>query len=169
MIYLEQEILNPFFMFGRDRIFVSFITHICIPTTSMQKTSFAEIEKKMLSATSNFSKNITILSSSAQRKPCKHVSSLFSLLPTSNLIFWGKNFPQKNYVSLKNRGWNPYPMKDLIKTRVSRGSSGDEDISALEQEVLIDGSSDFSPNLTANGLESTLNHLVGIIFLLNIC
>lgn len=50
-------------------------------------------------------------------------------------------------------------MKESIKTRVLRGSSGDEDISALEQEVLIDGSSDFSPNLTANALESTLNHL----------
>ena len=42
-----------------------------------------------------------------------------------------------------------------------KGSIGDEGVGALEQEAFVRGSSDFRPNLTATGLESTLNHVVG--------
>ena len=50
-----------------------------------------------------------------------------------------------------------------------RGSIGDEDIGALEQESFVRGSSDFRPNLTANGLESTLNHWVGFSHIISVC
>ena len=50
-----------------------------------------------------------------------------------------------------------------------RGSIDDEGVGALEQESFVRGSSDFRPNLTATGLESTLNHWVVFSLIIYMC
>ncbi|XP_057501484.1 lipid phosphate phosphatase epsilon 1, chloroplastic [Actinidia eriantha] len=77
--------------------------------------------------------------------------------PSSKLISSGESVFRKS-VSLCRSAWRGKFMTGANSIPAFRGGIGDEGVGALEQESFVRGSSDFRPNLTASGLESTLNH-----------
>lgn len=60
-------------------------------------------------------------------------------------------------------------MFELIKTSAFRNGNDDEGVQTIEQEALVDGSSQFRTGFLSSGLESTLNRLVSYFnfYLLN--
>ncbi|KAK2965908.1 hypothetical protein RJ640_011155 [Escallonia rubra] len=99
----------------------------------------------MSPATAIFNGPTTILTLSSKLVSC-------SAYPTSKLVYFRKNFV--------NRSWCIDTITESVKTRELKGSSRDEGVRAFEQEVLMDGSSEFRPSVVvATGLESTLNRL----------
>lgn len=56
----------------------------------------------------------------------------------------------------------PNSIVELINLLPSRNNgNGEEAVRVLQREEYVDGSSDLGPGLAGNGLESTLNRLVG--------
>lgn len=83
-----------------------------------------------------------------------------SRFPASKLVFSNEFVPKKGLLG-RNRSLAPKNMFELIKTSGFGNSNGEESVRVLEQEELIDGSSEFGTGLRSGGLESTLNRLVG--------
>ena len=54
-------------------------------------------------------------------------------------------------------------MTDLVRTSAFRRGDGEEGSTMFEQEAFITGSSEFSADIVAGGLEATLNRLVSTI------
>lgn len=68
-------------------------------------------------------------------------------------------FPSSKFVSQYKRGWSPNTMSGSTPTcALGDNSIGDEAAAAFEHESFIN---EFRPNSTAEGLEATLNRLVG--------
>lgn len=53
-------------------------------------------------------------------------------------------------------------MVQLNSTCALKGNEGDEGVQVLEQEAVVNGFSKLSPEFKPDGLEATLNRLVGI-------
>ncbi|KAH7520005.1 hypothetical protein FEM48_Zijuj08G0097700 [Ziziphus jujuba var. spinosa] len=97
-------------------------------------------------------------SCSSRFKSLKSLCS--SRFRTSKLVFSSEFVPKKGLLGT-NRFLGSKNMVEfeLIKTSGFGNSNGEEGVRVLEQEELIDGSSEFRSGLRSVGLESTLNRL----------
>ncbi|GFY80360.1 phosphatidic acid phosphatase (PAP2) family protein [Actinidia rufa] len=111
-----------------------------------------------MSAPTTLHKPITTTSTYTIRPRVKLEISSNPKFPSSKLISSGE-FVSRKSVFLCRSAWRGKFMTGSSSIPAVRGSIGDEGVGALEQEAFVHGSSDFRPNLTATGLESTLNHV----------
>lgn len=87
-------------------------------------------------------------------------------LPSSKLVFSSVFLPAKG-LPRRNSLLGPKNTFEMIKASAFRNPNGDEGVRVIEQEDFVDGPSEFRAGLSSDGMESTLNRLVGNFYLLN--
>lgn len=94
----------------------------------------------------------------SDRPMLKSINSTFSVdLSVSKSSFFG-GFVSKKGVCERNR---VQFLNTMAKTSAFKGRDGDEGVRVLEQETFVDGSPKVGRELMADGLEPTLNRMVG--------
>ena len=96
----------------------------------------------------------------SDRPMLKSINSTLCVdLSVSKSSFFG-GFVSKKGVCERNR---VQVLNTMVKTSAFKGGDGDEGVRVLEQETFVDGSPKFRGELMADGLEPTLNRMVGIL------